>query len=111
MDLQTFGQLAVQAGHRRFVIVEVLDIAADQHIAPLDLRPQRLREVGDEEVDRQLGEDGIIGAFGQAEGDAARIVAKFGMHRSEEHTSELQSLMRLSYAVFCLKKKKTITTK
>src|SRR3546814_2537993 len=27
--------------------------------------------------------------------------------RSEEHTSELQSLMRLSYAVFCLKKKKT----
>src|SRR3546814_9298321 len=33
--------------------------------------------------------------------------------RSEEHTSELQSLMRISYAVFCLKKKKTakITTK
>src|SRR3546814_9404161 len=29
--------------------------------------------------------------------------------RSEEHTSELQSLMRISYAVFCLKKKNTIT--
>src|SRR3546814_1024201 len=29
------------------------------------------------------------------------------MRRSEEHTSELQSLMRISYAVFCLKKKKT----
>src|SRR3546814_4914128 len=29
--------------------------------------------------------------------------------RSEEHTSELQSLMRISYAVFCLKKKKIIT--
>src|SRR3546814_3666893 len=29
-----------------------------------------------------------------------------GMPRSEEHTSELQSLMRISYAVFCLKKKK-----
>src|SRR3546814_8872412 len=28
-----------------------------------------------------------------------------GMYRSEEHTSELQSLMRISYAVFCLKKK------
>src|SRR3546814_2838631 len=28
-------------------------------------------------------------------------------HRSEEHTSELQSLMRISYAVFCLKKKNT----
>src|SRR3546814_9444888 len=31
--------------------------------------------------------------------------------RSEEHTSELQSLMRISYAVFCLKKKKKTTTK
>src|SRR3546814_8060936 len=30
--------------------------------------------------------------------------------RSEEHTSELQSLMRISYAVFCLKKKKTNKT-
>src|SRR3546814_1319995 len=30
-------------------------------------------------------------------------------HRSEEHTSELQSLMRISYAVFCLKKKKIQT--
>src|SRR3546814_3844980 len=29
------------------------------------------------------------------------------IYRSEEHTSELQSLMRISYAVFCLKKKKT----
>src|SRR3546814_10035540 len=29
------------------------------------------------------------------------------LDRSEEHTSELQSLMRISYAVFCLKKKKT----
>src|SRR3546814_8873332 len=31
-------------------------------------------------------------------------------HRSEEHTSELQSLMRISYAVFCLKKKNITTT-
>src|SRR3546814_8910933 len=31
----------------------------------------------------------------------------FGNFRSEEHTSELQSLMRISYAVFCLQKKKT----
>src|SRR3546814_3999048 len=35
--------------------------------------------------------------------DAARC-----RNRSEEHTSELQSLMRISYAVFCLKKKKPI---
>src|SRR3546814_3434667 len=33
-----------------------------------------------------------------------------GGNRSEEHTSELQSLMRISYAVFCLKKKKATTT-
>src|SRR3546814_3743353 len=34
---------------------------------------------------------------------------KRGIIRSEEHTSELQSLMRISYAVFCLKKKKKKT--
>src|SRR3546814_2837707 len=34
------------------------------------------------------------------------VVAVFRARRSEEHTSELQSLMRISYAVFCLKKKK-----
>src|SRR3546814_9448626 len=33
--------------------------------------------------------------------------ALFGRDRSEEHTSELQSLMRISYAVFCLKKRKS----
>src|SRR3546814_10728227 len=36
-----------------------------------------------------------------------RRAIRHGQHRSEEHTSELQSLMRISYAVFCLKKKKT----
>src|SRR3546814_8716537 len=36
-------------------------------------------------------------------------VARETRQRSEEHTSELQSLMRISYAVFCLKKKKNIT--
>src|SRR3546814_13130200 len=37
--------------------------------------------------------------------DLDKVVAY--ANRSEEHTSELQSLMRISYAVFCLKKKKT----
>src|SRR3546814_8049391 len=37
-----------------------------------------------------------------------RLVENMAVHvRSDEHTSELQSLMRISYAVFCLKKKKT----
>src|SRR3546814_5528903 len=55
---------------------------------------------------RHIGRSaGIIGdAFGRAigKGHAARLAS-----RSEEHTSELQSLMRISYAVFCLKKKTT----
>src|SRR3546814_2681848 len=38
---------------------------------------------------------------------AGARVARHRRTRSEEHTSELQSLMRISYAVFCLKKKKT----
>src|SRR3546814_9648386 len=53
--------------------------------------------------------------FGGAYIDAADVafyaaqrhpIADFHRPRSEEHTSELQSLMRISYAVFCLKKKK-----
>src|SRR3546814_9784058 len=39
----------------------------------------------------------------------ARVMGRWGLARSEEHTSELQSLMRISYAVFCLKKKTTTT--
>src|SRR3546814_9324450 len=38
--------------------------------------------------------------------DSATVLHKPRLLRSEEHTSELQSLMRNSYAVFCLKKKK-----
>src|SRR3546814_1658853 len=37
-------------------------------------------------------------------------INEISLLRSEEHTSELQSLMRISYAVFCLKKKTTHTT-
>src|SRR3546814_2093983 len=39
------------------------------------------------------------------------MAGKNSVQRSEEHTSELQSLMRISYAVFCLKKKKKIIHK
>src|SRR3546814_1099210 len=41
---------------------------------------------------------------------AAKRFCMGSFRRSEEHTSELQSLMRISYAVFCLKKKKKTTT-
>src|SRR3546814_7325502 len=57
------------------------------------LRLQRLRR-------RDIGSDHIIL-------DQLVRVEPFTRGRSEEHTSELQSLMRISYAVFCLKKKNT----
>src|SRR3546814_5375797 len=44
-------------------------------------------------------------APGAAPRGAAHPRRSVGSYRSEEHTSELQSLMRISYAVFCLKKK------
>src|SRR3546814_2306782 len=53
----------------------------------------------------QLTEEGLVGVLGVVllgEGSVGRAE----LCRSEEHTSELQSLMRISYAVFCLKKKK-----
>src|SRR3546814_2349173 len=60
--------------------------------------PQRIGErenVGDQLV------RGIVGGVPRL-----RRAAIAALVRSEEHTSELQSLMRISYAVFCLKKKK-----
>src|SRR3546814_6885144 len=47
---------------------------------------------------------GLARLFRQGRGRA--FACRNGLSRSEEHTSELQSLMRISYAVFCLKKKK-----
>src|SRR3546814_8490166 len=57
--------------------------------------------------------DGIEGHFTaniafQPRSDHLTVdIEAISAHRSEEHTSELQSLMRISYAVFCLKKKRT----
>src|SRR3546814_3488249 len=49
----------------------------------------------------------VILAFSGEAGEPYESIRRAGyMIRSEEHTSELQSLMRISYAVFCLKKKK-----
>src|SRR3546814_10238326 len=55
----------------------------------------------------EIGERGVAEIEAQRNGsDAYREINREQQHRSEEHTSELQSLMRISYAVFCLKKKK-----
>src|SRR3546814_17422296 len=67
----------------------------DDRIAPV---PQRLEGGGGGA--RRLRPPGVgIDRPGRIDADR--------LERSEEHTSELQSLMRISYAVFCLKKKKT----
>src|SRR3546814_2860995 len=61
--------------------------------------PQRPAERGEQVVQEQRGAPAI------GVGRLARPADE--LTRSEEHTSELQSLMRISYAVFCLKQKKT----
>src|SRR3546814_2858496 len=67
----------------------------------------------DHGVGEQLGAHRVEIGIGHVVGDL-KLEKAAGAHvgdarkaRSEEHTSELQSLMRISYAVFCLKKKKT----
>src|SRR3546814_10166933 len=93
------------------------DIARDQAVIALGV-------LGDESVVPALApllQDSISGmrehsaeALGMIGGDAALAALwdefenrrYYRIGRSEEHTSELQSLMRISYAVFCLKKKK-----
>src|SRR3546814_3497520 len=65
---------------------------------------------------RQLGfhrrcEIARVRAARPTPGQGNREKGVFLSFRSEEHTSELQSLMRISYAVFCLKKKKKQTPK
>src|SRR3546814_10177881 len=54
-----------------------------------------------------------LGSFALAELESVRLPFGLGIERdrSEEHTSELQSLMRISYAVFCLKRKKDKTVR
>src|SRR3546814_3048869 len=74
---------------------------------------------GDDLLLQRVGGDGVgfllphrgregLGQFGVHAGVGGKVSMLDG--RSEEHTSELQSLMRISYAVFCLKKKNTKST-
>src|SRR3546814_937871 len=81
--------VVAHAGNRAQALVQGVGILAGQLPRLLDA------EVA-EVLDHRRAD---VGDVGQAPG-LARV-------RSEEHTSELQSLMRNSYAVFCLKKKKT----
>src|SRR3546814_10028150 len=67
-------------------------------------------QIGEQPEFGTQAEDRLLGAQMALDVIEARIADRAeedGVGRSEEHTSELQSLMRISYAVFCLKKKKT----
>src|SRR3546814_8697912 len=55
-------------------------------------------------VDVEEGVAHLVGVAHRVEDEELRLRAEERLLRSEEHTSELQSLMRISYAVFCLKK-------
>src|SRR3546814_3723066 len=78
-----------------------------------DLAPGQVigRDIGDGRIVIYRGEDGAVRAMSAyckhmgADLSVGGEVVGNNIRRSEEHTSELQSLMRISYAVFCLKKK------
>src|SRR3546814_5741831 len=73
----------------------------------------RLEARHDRLVDDAIGDrigDHTFKTIADFDADPAVIACNEHEDRSEEHTSELQSLMRISYAVFCLKKKKKTMT-
>src|SRR3546814_5113007 len=74
-------------------------LAADQNLLGLECGEPADVDRGAEQPDKRVGAPDD--AFRRGEGRQPVL------DRSEEHTSELQSLMRISYAVFCLKQKRT----
>src|SRR3546814_6230178 len=76
----------------------------------------RARKLGEIARRRSGDADHVVRRAARADGQPAiaGVLELLGAHRqrdrSEEHTSELQSLMRISYAVFCLNKKNTHMT-
>src|SRR3546814_3414453 len=83
------------------------EISASKH-AP-DFAPSFLHEggvrLGAGRLPGGVAKAGPIGVIGRHDHPAGDEIVGRAHPRSEEHTSELQSLMRISYAVFCLKKK------
>src|SRR3546814_10802626 len=97
---QELGDILI--GARRTRDLDRLRIRKELVGQLLDRRRHRRREKQGLPIRGQLGAD-IFDV-----GDEAHVEHPVGLvDRSEEHTSELQSLMRISYAVFCLKKQKT----
>src|SRR3546814_10891500 len=92
----------------RAILRAAAELPLDDLGAPMDVLWYRVPMPADAPADVPLGTidgRGMVVAIPRAGyWQCARIIEKGGF-RSEEHTSELQSLMRTSYAVFCLKKK------
>src|SRR3546814_9998574 len=97
-------------------------MAAAEGLVTAELPAERGAIVDRNGVELATSVDGlmIVGDPQMTRKDAPEIATRladrlgidyFQLLRSEEHTSELQSLMRISYAVFCLKKKTNSTTK
>src|SRR3546814_3176692 len=76
------------------VMIARWDLTDIQAEAILNMRLRNLRKLEEFEIRKEFDE------LSKEKADIEALLA-----RSEEHTSELQSLMRISYAVFCLKKK------
>src|SRR3546814_5630017 len=114
-DLHTFGKrLLLAAGLPEADAVIVADCLVRADLRGVDthglqLLPHYLKRVrlGLVNPRPELAVEQITPVAGALDGQNAFgfLVATRAMARSEEHTSELQSLMRISYAVFCLKKK------
>src|SRR3546814_3369570 len=79
-------------------------VTSSDKVTPQSLRFERLLDAPVEKVWRFLIEPDLRARWFMG-GPTKPVVG--GRTRSEEHTSELQSLMRISYAVFCLTKKKS----
>src|SRR3546814_7564300 len=96
----------VMAGYSR--VLEMLDEAMNAAgvLPGLTFVPVRARATAQGEQETHGKPAPPAGATGDAHGTTSASAGEGGGGgRSEEHTSELQSLMRISYAVFCLKKK------
>src|SRR3546814_8133157 len=94
---------------RSICVLAVADRACLQHHALLHADVHAGREDHQPAVGPvRLGLESVRHCGAAARADPA--VDEHGLARSEEHTSELQSLMRISYAVFCLKTKKNTST-
>src|SRR3546814_8257043 len=94
---------------REEVLIGAADGAVEQLVAHRTAVHEEILVLRVAAVERRQAGAPRPPAGGRPQGARLPALPRRRLGRSEEHTSELQSLMRISYAVFCLKKKKIIT--